>query len=606
MRGAGYGCSSTLDLRREGGAGVSAELPRAFGPYTLLEKIGSGAAGSAYLALGRDGRAVIVKRLHSALADHPSMSARFRHEAAIAVSVDSPHVVRVLDVGSVNGELYVAMDRVPGVTVARLLTLLSESREDLSIAAVVSLFADGLSGLAALHNAAHPTTREPLGVVHRDVSPKNLMITPELRLVLIDLGLGKSSMRDWATATGVVMGTPGYISPEHVRGDPVDHRADLYSLSVIAFELLTKHVYITRQEPMLMFAQSMEGAYRPPSKLRPEIAPSLDQFFERALSIHPDQRFGSAEEMMVALLMAAGDRARDSRVRPGSFVREVAASERRLEMLIAGAAAVTGRREERTEIWAARDRTSVDLAPDSAAVSITDPGTGQDTVLVAQPAGLSTTFVSDTETFSDSEVPSSITQPSSPRATVLREVHIEADSRSRLRIIGAALGIIVLGSAVLTYRWIGGPVEPIDATPIVVAPVVDPVIELPTPEVKASVAVRPIEPVAVEPEPAEPEEDPPQQKDRPAKIAPSQKAKKAPANPPPIEKPPEPAQPTFDALAREAASLKLAHPELGRELDVLITDATMWRYSEDSARTREARQRLSADLQRLKTRGAKP
>lgn len=595
---------------------MSAELPRAFGPYTLLEKIGSGAAGSAYLAVTGDGRAAIVKRLHSALADHPSMSARFRHEAAIAVSVDSPHVVRVLDVGSVNGELYVAMDRVPGVTVARLLTLLSESREELSIAAVVSLFADGLSGLAALHNAAHPKTREPLGVVHRDVSPKNLMITPELRLVLIDLGLGKSSMRDWATETGVVMGTPGYISPEHVRGDPVDHRADLYSLAVIAFELLTKHVYITRQDPMLMFAQSMEGAFRPPSKLRPEIPRSLDAFFERALSIYPGDRFGSAEEMLVALLMAAGERARDSRTRPSSFVREVAAAERRLEMLVANAASVTRPREERTEIWARRDHTEIDRAraPDSTMVSITDPGTAQDTVLVSQPGGLSATFVvSETEAFSDSEVPNSITQPSSPRATVLREVRLENASRSRLRFVGGVLGIIVVASAVLTYRWIGG-VEVIDAAPMVVAPEVETVIEAPVPEVKVSVTARPSEPVVehgarVEPvEVVAPVEETPAP--QPSKVAPPQKAKKAaPANPPPVEKPAvksEPAEPSFDALAREAAALKIARPELGRELDVLITDATMWRYSEDAPRTREARRRLSADLERLKARGGHP
>lgn len=549
---------------------MSAILPRPFGRYTLLEKIGAGGAGAAYLAISdRDPlRAAVVKCLHARLAEDRVMAARLRHEAAIAVSVESPHVVRVLDVGAVNEELFVAMDRVPGVTVARTLTVLTDANEPLSLGTVIALLLDGLAGLAALHDAVHPETREPLAVVHRDVTPRNLMITPEMRMVLIDLGLGKSNMRDWATTAGAVIGTPGYIAPEHARGAPVDRRGDLYSLGVVGFEMLTQHLYLERQDVPLMLAQCMRGAYRPPSSLRADVPAALDRFFERALATSPEARFASANEMASAL-RAASAGIGERRVQPSVLAREVEANELRVAGVVSRATLIEPPQDEPTVLWAER---SVTLKQAFAA-SITAP-----VVLEREATALAPTAVA----LAPTAIAASPVLLDRARAAPKRWTAIAA---------GMGIGVFAAG-AFIAYR-----VAMIDET----------VVEL--------VHLAPAAEVKVEPVPAAPEKvveavAEPSAPSKPEVSVERAKPVRAPAkNVEPAAKSAQPTQPAqrveaaqpddFDALAKSASALKSKRPEVGRELDALIMDATMWRQSEPSAESAKAWRRLKNELDRL-------
>lgn len=533
---------------------MNALLPRPFGRYTLLEKIGAGGAGAAYLAISdRDPlRAAVVKCLHARLAQDRVSAARLRHEAAIAVSVESPHVVRVLDVGVVNEELFIAMDRVPGVTVARTLTALSDTEESLSIGTVIALLLDGLSGLASLHDAVHPETREPLAVVHRDVTPRNLMITPDMRLVLIDLGLGKSNLRDWATTAGAVIGTPGYIAPEHARGGAVDRRADLYSLAVVGFEMLTQHLYLERQEVPMMLAQCIRGAYRPPSSLRAEVPEALDRFFERALSTSPEARFGSAEEMANALRSIG---AIEERAQPPVLGREVEKLEQRVAGIVSRATLIDPPPDEPTVIWAERSVTIKQEPP-----SITVPLALAPTAIVTSP-----------------KIPVSRAQPTQPK----RWTAIAA---------GIGLGAIAAG-AIIAYR-----VAMIDETVVLMnvppAPVIEEVKVEPVPATPGKTAIEePTAPPAIE---ATPERAKPVKAARPQpRSAPVETS---------IESAPQDAEPDFEALAKSASALKSKRPELGRELDALITDATMWRQSDPTPESAKAWRRLKNELDRLDAR----
>jgi serine/threonine-protein kinase len=259
----------------------------------------------------------------------------------------------VEDVGAVGEEPFIAMERVPGCTVARLLVLLAEMQSELPVEAAVALLSDALRGLEALHSAVHPTTHEPLAVVHRDVSPRNLMITPERRLVLIDLGLGKSNLRDWATRTGTLMGTPGYIAPEQIAQADVDHRADLYAIAVVGFELLTVHHYVKRGEPIEMLEACLAGPFRPPSTLRSSIPAALDRFFERALALDPNDRFASASEMLAALTAVVKAGPPDASMFPAAFHREIAETEQRVKAQVANHDEALPP-EEPTEIYASR------------------------------------------------------------------------------------------------------------------------------------------------------------------------------------------------------------------------------------------------------------
>lgn len=286
-------------------AEASSETPRpqVFGGYVLVKALGRGAMGDVHLARPTDTERgipspVVVKRLHGELANRKGFVSRFKHEAAVAVAVDSPHVARVWDVGAVADTLYICMDYVAGWPLSRVLDAILESGHHASIASVVDLIAGGLAGLHALHTAVDPKTKKPLEIVHRDLSPKNLMVGEDGVMRLIDLGLGKSNAQDWRTRTGVVMGSVGYMPPEQARGERVDARADVYAMGVVAFEMLALRNFIKRGPLPKMMESSMAPAFVPPSRFRPDVPPGLDGVIEKALRGDRDARYESAQAFL--------------------------------------------------------------------------------------------------------------------------------------------------------------------------------------------------------------------------------------------------------------------------------------------------------------------
>ncbi|MCA9553388.1 MAG: serine/threonine protein kinase, partial [Myxococcales bacterium] len=280
--------------------------PQVFGGYVLLQALGRGAMGDVFLARPRDRRRgipspVVVKRLHGELAKKQGFVSRFKHEAAIAVSVNSPHVARVYDVGAVGETLYIALEFVPGWALSKVLDVVLRSGRHASVASVVDLVAGGLEGLHALHTARDPKTDKPLEIVHRDLSPKNLMVGEDGSMRVIDLGLGKSNAQDWRTRTGVVMGSVGYMPPEQARGERVDARADVYAMGVVAFEMLALRNYIKRGTVPEMMDASARPVFVRPSEFRPDIPKELDRVIEKALEPDRERRFATAQDFLQAL-----------------------------------------------------------------------------------------------------------------------------------------------------------------------------------------------------------------------------------------------------------------------------------------------------------------
>ncbi|MEQ8278220.1 MAG: serine/threonine-protein kinase [Deltaproteobacteria bacterium] len=283
-----------------------ADLPRVFGRYMLLKSLGSGGTGDVHLArpLDRDAKApspVVIKRLHAQLAQQENFVRRFAHEADIAVAVNTPHVAKAFDVGRVGETFYIAMEYIAGWTVSRIASDLEKSGRRPTLPAIADIVCGGLAGLAALHDAVHPETGQVLHIVHRDIAPKNLMLGEDGVTRLIDLGLGKSTVQDWKTGTGVVMGSPGYMSPEQVIAGDVDRRADLYAMGIVLWELLTQQFYIKRAALPLMLRAQTRPNQVPPSKLRDDVSPELDAVVMRALHPDPAQRFEDADEFCAAL-----------------------------------------------------------------------------------------------------------------------------------------------------------------------------------------------------------------------------------------------------------------------------------------------------------------
>jgi serine/threonine-protein kinase len=282
------------------------ELPQSFGEYQLLKALGRGATGDVFLArphdlLRRVPSPVVIKRLHGRLTSDADFVRRFRHEAELAVLIDSPHLAKVFDAGVVGETLYIALEYVAGWPLTAVLESLRATKTLPSVVSAIALISGALEGLRALHEAKDVQTGRSLGIVHRDISPKNIMLGEDGEARLIDLGLGKSNIQDWKTRTGTIMGTLGYMPPEQVSGERVDQRADLYAIGAVFFELLTLEPYLERGPMPVMLRQSLVPPMTPPSQLRADLPAELDAIVLKMLAPDREQRFASAKELLSAL-----------------------------------------------------------------------------------------------------------------------------------------------------------------------------------------------------------------------------------------------------------------------------------------------------------------
>ena len=270
--------------------------PRIVGDrYELIEQVGRGALGEVWRARHTGtGREHAVKLLHDQFATHPDIASRFEREARAAATIDDPRIVEVTDFGrDEDGALYMVMELVDGVPLSDL--------GPLDPAAALELFDRLLLGVEAAHTS---------GVVHRDLKPDNIMVvdTPDGRDVkLLDFGLAKLIGGAQLTRDGVVFGTPRYMAPEQATGEAVDHRADLYAVGSMLFEVLMGHPAVDGDEVREVLARQVAQP-TPPIVLPPphrEIQAAVERVIHRATEKRPEDRFASAAEFRAALAIAA-------------------------------------------------------------------------------------------------------------------------------------------------------------------------------------------------------------------------------------------------------------------------------------------------------------
>ena len=273
------------------------------GKYRIDALLGSGGMGAVFSAENlRIGKQVAIKILLRAYAKDSEAERRFYREARMAGSLGHPNIVEVFDMGALeNGQPFQVMELLRGETLAsRLKTEGALAFEDsLEIAEQV------LSALIAAHQK---------GVVHRDLKPENIFLTErggERAAKLLDFGISKNLQRGddetlSLTRPGAVVGTPYYLSPEQARGDRVDHRADLWAMGVVLYEMLTGSLPYKAENYNRLIVKILTTRPAPPRSLRPAIEPALEEIVLRALSFEPDQRSQSAAEMRGALRVFRG------------------------------------------------------------------------------------------------------------------------------------------------------------------------------------------------------------------------------------------------------------------------------------------------------------
>ena len=282
---------------------VSPRLRR-LGNYELLVELASGGMATVYAArrVGAAGfeRMVVVKRVHRHLVSDPEFRDMFLDESRVASQIHHPNVVPVIDVEELEGELFLVMEYVDGSTLAKMRGAAAKAKRKLPPPVVARIIGDTLAGLHAAHEAVD-RRGDPLDIVHRDVSPQNIMIGADGIARLIDFGIAKAARRITATRTGGLKGKYGYMSPEQTVGERVDRRTDLFALGVVMHEALTGERLFHGDNELDTLRRIVEQPIVPPSARSPEVPKALDGVVEIALRRLPEERFASAAEFLEAL-----------------------------------------------------------------------------------------------------------------------------------------------------------------------------------------------------------------------------------------------------------------------------------------------------------------
>jgi len=245
-------------------------------------------------------RTVAIKRLHPQFAKDPEFVSMFLDEARLAARVRHPNVIATLDVVALEGELFLVMEYVLGESLARLLQLVRERGERVPLPVILSVVIGALHGLHAAHEA-RSERGTPLGIVHRDVSPQNLLVGADGVTRVLDFGIAKAASRVQTTRDGKVKGKVAYMPPEQVRGETLDRRADVYAASVVLWEALTGRRLFAAEDSVAIMHNVLTEVVRPPSARAGGLPPALDALVLKGLSRARDGRFATAREMAVAL-----------------------------------------------------------------------------------------------------------------------------------------------------------------------------------------------------------------------------------------------------------------------------------------------------------------
>jgi serine/threonine protein kinase len=282
---------------------------RKLGKYEVLCQLSSGGMSQIFLAFQRGHagfrKLVVLKQILPDIKADEDIVQMFLDEAKITAAFSHPHIAQVYDLDTQDGELFLAMEFVPGATLIEVARACRDANEAIPIG--LSLMAVRDTALA-LHYAH--TFRDPVGrirqVIHRDVAEKNIMVTHEGLTKLLDFGIAKAVGRITRTAAGKVKGTSGYMSPEQIRGEELDPRSDLFSLGVVLHECLTGMRLYYDKDPEAGMLAVFKAAPPPPSEGNPEIRPELDEVVLKSLAHARDDRFATALEFARAIERVSG------------------------------------------------------------------------------------------------------------------------------------------------------------------------------------------------------------------------------------------------------------------------------------------------------------
>jgi len=281
--------------------------PRSFSKYQILGRVAVGGMAEIFKARlegeGGFNRTFAVKRILPHLSSRPEFVEMLVEEAKIAGLLSHANIVQIMDLGEVDGTYYIAMEYVDGPDLGRILRRCRDKGITLPVPHAVFLVIEVLKGLEYAHNrrVLRGGKEMPLDIVHRDISPANVLVSFQGEVKLTDFGIAKASVKALETVSGIIKGRFDYLAPEQAAGHSPDCRADLFAAGVLLYECLTgRHPFRQRTEAATIDA-IREGRYPSPSQVNPDVPFPLEHVLERALAVDPADRYASATQMKEAL-----------------------------------------------------------------------------------------------------------------------------------------------------------------------------------------------------------------------------------------------------------------------------------------------------------------
>jgi len=275
------------------------------GRYSLLARLAIGGMAEIWLArqAGPKGfeKFVVIKRILDGLGTDPEFVGMFLDEARIAAQLNHPHIVQIFDLGEEAGAFYIAMEYLPGENLSAIARTGTRQGKPLPIAHAVRVIADAAEGLAYAHTKIGPDGAL-LGIVHRDVSPQNILVTYDGVVKVLDFGIAKATTRESQTMAGQVKGKTAYMSPEQARGQAIDARSDIFSLGILLFELVTRSRLFQFADPFdALRAVASDDPIPLAHERDPEVPVSLSLIIARALARDASQRYSTGRHFQYAL-----------------------------------------------------------------------------------------------------------------------------------------------------------------------------------------------------------------------------------------------------------------------------------------------------------------
>ncbi|MEO5767770.1 MAG: protein kinase, partial [Polyangia bacterium] len=272
--------------------------------YTIVGKLADGGMAEIFLAMqhGAEGfqKPVVLKRVLTAFSADPQFRNMFLDEAQISMSLNHGNIVQVLDVGVAGERTFLVLELIEGWDLERVMERAQATGPEHPWPPSLALYvtAQICRGLGYAH-AKHGPDGRPLGIVHRDVSPTNVLISEQGEVKLADFGIAKAERKREQTLAGVIKGKIGFMSPEQVLGRPLDARADLFSVGTVMYLMLTGRKPFDAGSELESMTLAQRAEYRPPEELNPYLSPDATAIVRRAMEREPAQRYQTADQMLV-------------------------------------------------------------------------------------------------------------------------------------------------------------------------------------------------------------------------------------------------------------------------------------------------------------------